>query len=191
MRPLQDDAAVLVVGIVQILETGLPLETTVNPAWLHLPQGDDAIVSAPVQVQGLLTRMAEQVYFQGRIGGVVAVPCSRCLDIVHTDFVAETRVVFLPPTSDFPSEGERGSSAVDGLDLYIHDGNVIDLRPLVREQVVLSFPVQPLCKEDCAGLCQVCGKNRNVESCACQTSNLDPRFAILRQLRRSGASEED
>lgn len=190
MRPLQDDAAALVVGIAQILEAGLPLETTVSPAYLHLPQGEDAIVSEPVQVQGLLTRMAEQVYFQGRICGVVAVPCSRCLDIVHTDFVAETRVVFLPPTSEFPAEGERGSSAVEGLDLYIHDGSVIDLKPLVREQVVLSFPVQPLCKEDCAGLCQVCGKNRNVELCACQTSDLDPRFAILRQLRRSGASEE-
>jgi uncharacterized protein len=189
VMPVQDDARALVVGIAQILETGLMLDTTINPASLHLPQGEDARVIEPVRVQGVLTKMAEQVYFQGQISGVVAVPCSRCLDIVHTDFMAEIQVIFLPSTSPLLSDEEGGGSAVNELDLYVHDGITIDLRPLVREQVVLSFPVQSLCREDCAGLCQVCGKNQNRESCVCQTEHGDPRFAILKQLRLSGSSE--
>jgi uncharacterized protein len=186
--PLQDDAAALVVGVAQILEPGLSLDVTVSPAALHLPQDEDAVVTAPVSVQGLLTKMAEQVYFQGQICGVVAVPCSRCLDTVHTDFIAETRVVFLPPTSAMSSDEEGRWGVTDELDLYVHDGMTLDLRPLVREQVVLSFPVQPLCREACAGLCQVCGKNQNHESCMCQTRHDDPRFAVLKQLRRSESS---
>jgi uncharacterized protein len=180
--PPQDDAAALVVGIAQILEEGFALDTAVSPASLCLPQ-DDAVVREPVRVQGLLTKIAEQVYFQGHIRGVVTVPCSRCLEIVHTNFVAETRVVFLPPTSDVPSGEESILGVESELDLYMHDGTTLDLRPLVREQVVLSLPVQPLCRDDCAGLCQVCGGNRNVELCTCQAGSDDPRFAILRQLR--------
>ena len=188
MVPLQDDAVTLVVGIAQIPEAGLPLDVTVSAASLHLPQDEDAVVTEPVSVQGLVTKMAEQVYFQGHIRGIVAVPCSRCLDMVHTDFDAETRVVFLPPTSVTSSDAEGRLGATDELDLYVHDGVTLDLRSLVREQVVLSFPVQPLCQAECAGLCQICGANRNLESCACQTGQDDPRFAVLKQFRRSRPS---
>jgi uncharacterized protein len=186
--PLQDDAAALVVRIAQVLESGYALDTAVHPASLHVPQDEDAVVTEPVRVQGRLTKIAEQVYFHGHIRGVVAVPCSRCLDIVHADFVAEARVVFLPPTSDTPSDQEDGWRTADELDLYVHDGTTVDLRPMVREQVILSFPAQPLCRDDCAGLCQVCGVNQNVESCACRTGGDDPRFAVLKQLRDPEAS---
>jgi uncharacterized protein len=46
----------------------------------------------------------------------------------------------------------------------------------------MAFPVQTLCREDCVGLCQVCGINRNEQSCACQEESGDPRFAILKRL---------
>jgi uncharacterized protein len=183
VAPAQDEAAALVISIAQILGEGLALEVPVAPEALDVPLGGDAAVEGKVQVQGRLDKIAEQIYFQGRIRGVVAAPCSRCLETVHTDFVADTRVVFLPSTSHaIPGEESRLSSA-DELDVYMHDGVVLDLRPLVREQVVLAFPVQPLCREDCAGLCQICGGNRNVELCTCQAQSEDPRFAILKQLR--------
>ena len=69
------------------------------------------------------------------------------------------------------------------LDAYEHDGFRIDLEPLVRDQVVLAFPVQPLCRENCAGLCQVCGGNRNEQPCACPVDAGDSRFAVLKRLR--------
>jgi uncharacterized protein len=118
------------------------------------------------------------------------VPCCRCLETVHVDFCVDTRVIFLPPTptanGEQSLEGRPGVS--DELDLYMHDGMILDLRPLVREQVVLAYPVQPLCRHDCAGLCQVCGGNRNLTPCTCQIGGDDPRFAILKQLRPPGAS---
>ena len=188
VAPPRDDDAALVVRIAQILQDGYVLDTTVSPASLQLPQGDDAVVSQDVRVEGRLTRMAEQVYFQGRVRGVVAVLCSRCLKTTHADFIAETQIVFLPPTFDVSSNKEAGVSTTDELDLYIHDGTTLDLRPLVREQVVLAFPIQSLCHTDCAGLCQVCGGNRNEEACTCQSDSTDPRFAVLHQFRLPNSS---
>lgn len=73
----------------------------------------------------------------------------------------------------------------DDLDVYTHDGFRLNLYPLVRDQVVMAFPVQILCREDCAGLCQTCGANRNEQQCACEAESADPRFAILKNLQSS------
>jgi uncharacterized protein len=186
--PLQDEALALIVQVAQILETGFVLDAAISPQALHIPQGEEIVFREPVRVQGRLTKVAEQIYFQGSIRGKLMVPCSRCLDVVHTEFATEVRVIFLPPTSEAVSGEEGTVGPTDDLDVFVHDGTILDLRPLIREQVVLAFPVQPLCREDCAGLCQVCGGNRNVEQCTCQTETTDPRFAILKQLRFPGAS---
>jgi uncharacterized protein len=189
VAPPQDAADALVVGLAAIHDDGLLLAVAIRPESIQLPQAEDAIVTEAVQVRGRLTKVAEQVFFQGRIHGTVTVPCCRCLETVHVDFCVETRVIFLPPTStDVGQSPEGRPSASDDLDLYIHDGMILDLRPLVREQVVLAYPVQPLCRDDCAGLCQVCGGNRNLTPCTCQIGGDDPRFAILKQLRPPGAS---
>lgn len=182
--PLPNAAKALVIGLAHIPETGLTLDVQVSPKVLQLPQEEDAVVTEPVRVQGTLTKMASQIYFHGTIRGAVTVPCSRCLDSIRSSFRAETRGVFLPAAS--AAEDEVG--ATDELDVYHHDGMSLDLRPLVREQTVLSFPVQQLCREACAGLCQVCGVNRNIETCSCQTVEGDPRFAVLKRLRSPSSS---
>ncbi len=143
---------------------------------------------APVQVQGLLTRVLEQVYFHGRIRGMVVAPCSRCLDRVNDPFDVEVRGVFLPVGSDRVSSDADEDVVTDDLDVYTHDGLRLNLYPLVRDQVVMAFPVQVLCREDCAGLCQTCGANRNEQLCSCEAENIDPRFAILKGLRSSGSA---
>lgn len=188
MAPPRDDAAALVIRLSQILEGGDTLDITVSPHELQLPPCDGTVLGEDVRIEGRLTRMAEQVYFQGCIHGVVTMPCSRCLTPSRTGFSAETQVVFLPPSFDTSSAAEGGQNLADEIDLYIHDGTMLDLRPLVREQVVLSFPIQALCRPDCAGLCHVCGRNLNHETCACQSDEIDPRFAVLNQLRQQKSS---
>ena len=82
-------------------------------------------------------------------------------------------------------EGEEGVDAEEELDLYMHDGTTLDLRPPVHDNVLLAFPVQPLCRPDCAGLCQVCGEIAMRCSVPCQETEGDPRFALLKQLQFS------
>jgi uncharacterized protein len=72
---------------------------------------------------------------------------------------------------------------MDELDVtYLEEGR-INTDHLLRENVLLGLPVQPVCREDCRGLCSRCGANLNLGSCGCQEPHLDPRFTILRKLR--------
>jgi uncharacterized protein len=61
-------------------------------------------------------------------------------------------------------------------------GQGVEINPaaLAWEEFSLALPVKPLCRENCLGLCPVCGRNRNLESCACGTDGTDPRLSILR-----------
>ena len=68
-----------------------------------------------------------------------------------------------------------------GVSFYRDD--VIDLGDVIREQFYLALPMKPLCREDCKGLCPVCGVNRNREACSCDTTWVDPRMEPLRRLR--------
>ena len=179
----QSSSAALMVHIVNIPEEGIAFQAEVTATHLQLPSTSEVELPTGVQVRGRFTRTAEQVYFQGTIRGTLAVPCSRCLDSIHNDFAADVRVVYLPPSTRLHLEGEEGVESEDELDLYTHDGITLDLQPPVHDYVLLAFPVQPLCRPDCAGLCQVCGGNRNEVPCACQTDAGDPRFALLKQLR--------
>jgi len=178
----QGSSAALMVSIARIPDEGLAFQAEVAATHLQLPPATEVELPTPIQVRGWLTKVAEQVYFQGTTRGTLAVPCSRCLDIIHSEFVAEMRVVYLPPSTQLQIEGEEGVDAEDELDLYTHDGLTLDLRPPVHDHVLLAFPIQPLCRPDCAGLCQVCGGNRNEVPCACQADEGDPRFALLKQL---------
>lgn len=95
--------------------------------------------------------------------------CRRCLGDVHgvADIdVAELYQVVITDPDAFP----------------IVDGQ-LDLTEMVREDVLLELPDTPLCGDDCAGLCPVCGIDRNESSCTCDGTVRDDRWAALDQLR--------
>ena len=56
----------------------------------------------------------------------------------------------------------------------------------MREQFYLALPMKPLCREDCRGLCPVCGINRNRETCSCQATWVDPRLEALKSFKTKG-----
>ena len=62
-------------------------------------------------------------------------------------------------------------------------GDQIDMRSMVRENILLDAPVAPLCRPDCAGLCPNCGIDRNTATCACVAVSGDPRWDALSQLK--------
>ena len=60
---------------------------------------------------------------------------------------------------------------------------MVDLDPILREQVLLSLPEYPVCQEGCKGLCSVCGKNLNEGECGCDRKVPDPRWAGLAKVK--------
>lgn len=106
--------------------------------------------------------------------------CSRCLESVTGEVSAEVRELFGSP----PGDGAKGSGSPPGdSDIYPLRGDQADLEPLARDAVLLALPLAPLCAEDCAGLCPVCGANRNVADCGCDTTVRDERWAVLDVLK--------
>ena len=67
-------------------------------------------------------------------------------------------------------------------DAFSYEFDVVDITEAVREGLLVAKPLQVLCKEECRGLCPVCGVDRNVESCDCDTDTVDPRLVALKQL---------
>jgi DUF177 domain-containing protein len=138
-------------------------------------------VVAPVQVSADLRKDAQKVRLVGRVTTVLELDCSRCLESYTVPIDAKFDVLFLPAGAN-TGDGEQEVGEEDlGVSFYKDD--TIDLGEVLREQFYLTLPMKPLCREDCGGLCPVCGKNRNRESCECQNEWVDPRLEALRKLK--------
>ena len=93
-------------------------------------------------------------------------------------------IVFVSPTFVFAkyddeAAGEDGVDDVDDLDYAHHNGETVELLPIVREYIILSVPITVYCQEDCRGLCPLCGADKNQGDCACQpVGKLSPLSAL-------------
>ena len=76
--------------------------------------------------------------------------------------------------------GRAGAENIEN-DAFIYESDLLDITEPVRESLLLAVPLQALCREDCRGLCPVCGADRNEGDCGCDTTSVDPRLAALKQ----------
>lgn len=83
---------------------------------------------------------------------------------------------------DRDEEGTEASFDPETVDEEPYEGRELDLRPALREQILLSLPPPPLCSEDCQGLCPVCGKDLNEGDCGHEKTVPDPRWAALKDI---------
>jgi uncharacterized protein len=155
------------------LERG-PVETTGTLAPDDpLLQGLEFTLGEPVRVRGELAAAGpDQYYWRGELTTRVRGECRRCLAPVDTQVVAPLGVLFTEdPRADDPSAWVIEPGAVE-----------LDLRPTIREELILSAPAYLLCREDCRGLCPGCGQDLNRGECTCPPAR-DPRWGALQALR--------
>ena len=126
-------------------------------------------------------RSGQEIFFKGALGGKLEGSCSRCLNNYSFLLTKEFDFVLSPDPSKLVRRVEELRQEDLGLSYYSTDE--INLTPFIREQVMLALPTQPLCKEDCRGLCGGCGVDLNHETCVCVDSTVDPRMAIFRTLK--------
>jgi uncharacterized protein len=110
------------------------------------------------------------------------VVCDRCLTPIVQAMESDVALLVLPNAPE-PTEEEIELST-DDLEILYLEGDEIDTRRILIEQLQLNVPMRAICKDDCQGLCPQCGVNRNLESCTCETANIDPRWEALRSLQR-------
>jgi uncharacterized protein len=113
----------------------------------------------------------------------VETACSRCLGPAHVPVQLHLEEEYYP-TVDVDT-GVRLPLPEDPGAFLIDEHHILNLCEPARQQLVLAEPMQPLCREDCAGLCPGCGGNKNEGPCGCPSSDVDDRWAALEGLLRS------
>ena len=133
--------------------------------------------TAPVKVSVDVVLISESVAaVTGEIEYGIHTYCDKCGE--ECEYVYKAKL-----GASFSGSGEE--------DTYPFGGMEIDLSKAIQDCVILDLPTKVLCKEDCAGLCPICGTNLNVKQCKCKESAEDESnpFAALRQLDFSGGAE--
>lgn len=183
------------VNIDEIKEAGLRRSWDVaREAADEMVAGDQAGYRArgPIHVDAKLEKIERRVRVDAHGQAELTVPCRRCLSPVALDLPVDFELMLVPReeyAGDERGEKEENKGWVAGsfgpgdAEEDVYTGKVIDLDPLVREQLVLALPAYPLCREDCKGLCLVCGTNLNERECGCDRRVPDPRWAGLKNLK--------
>lgn len=107
------------------------------------------------------------------------IPCSRCLEGVETFFD-----ISISKELDFNDTDNDRVRELDETNYM--DGYNLDVDILVYNEILIEFPMQVLCKEDCKGICFVCGKNQNENTCDCDKTVGDPRMSAIRDIFNNG-----
>jgi uncharacterized protein len=118
-----------------------------------------------IRVELHLTALNDGIDVVGTVSADWATVCRRCLADVSGTAVGEVDELYQIQPLD--------------PDAYVIRDGQLDLAPLVRETVLLELDTERLCRDDCAGLCPVCGVDRNRFECSCDTTVRDDRWAGL------------
>ncbi len=122
----------------------------------------------PIKVKGTVTNVKGSFEVCAKCGTRAVMSCSRCLEPVEVEVEFDLDEIF----SNTGNEEEAETFA----------GEALDLTSAIKRNLLLNLPMKVICKEDCKGLCPICGSNLNKGDCGCKVSNIDPRFESLRSL---------
>ncbi len=103
----------------------------------------------PVKVKANVSKITNAVAVNLNIKASYYTDCSRCLEEINIDFNKALKLNFQ----------------------IVSANQIIDINNDIREEIILEYLMQPLCKSDCKGLCLTCGKNLNEAACECNSKN--------------------
>ncbi len=167
------------INVSQLLKEpiGSSRKYTIDEAIDIAGDGHDSAVNGDIS----LLRTQRGVLVRGKLQAELELTCSRCLSSfdypLYISF-EEEYIQTIDVNSGLPlqSSGEPGSFTID-------EHHVINLSEAIRQYTLLAIPMKPLCHEDCAGLCQACGRNLNLGDCGCPVRTVDPRWSKLMDLQ--------
>jgi uncharacterized protein len=128
-----------------------------------------------VRVAVSLEALRDGIKVVGTVSADWVTQCRRCLTDVSGIAVGVVDELYQLESSD--SSLIPDTSLIPDASLIV-DGQ-LDLAPMVREIVLLELDLERVCREDCAGLCPVCGVDRNTTDCDCDTAVHDERWSAL------------
>jgi uncharacterized protein len=161
-------------GALKVVQTSVEAPADLGIAVIGVPPG------SPVELDLRLESVVEGVLVSGLATVQLRGECVRCLGEVSDELEIDVQELFVYPESD--ATDDEASRL---------EGDLVDLEPLLRDGVVLDLPFQPLCREDCQGLCAECGANLNEDPQHTHDAPLDPRWEKLRGVGGEDGGSQD
>jgi len=171
------------INIITIPEEGLSVQFSLVGALLPGLSAETrqaAFTLEKVDVTGSIRRYRQSLFFTGHLDTELKTTCARCLEEAQLSVQVDFRYTLLPAPGAGKDEIELQT---EDLEIAHYDGEIIDLDPLIAEQVLLQIPMKILCRESCRGLCLQCGTNLNLGGCDCSKDVIDPRWAGLKSIK--------
>jgi uncharacterized metal-binding protein YceD (DUF177 family) len=163
-------------GALQEIERTIPAPEAWKVELIGVPAGAD------VQLRLRLESVMEGVLVSGEIEAPLVGSCARCLEPIEDTLTLDVQELYA-------YEGSTTEETSEEDEVRLVEGDFLDLEPLVRDTVVLSLPLSPVCDEDCSGLCVDCGQRIDDLPADHAHEITDPRWAGLAQ--RFGASQSE
>ena len=143
--------------------------------------------ATPLEAEGsaeLLANTLGEVRIRGHIKVRMRADCDRCLE--PADFPVDSNFdLFYRPANEAVREEDVEIDAGE-TEIAFYEGEGIELKDVLREYVLLAMPMQRVCRQECQGICPVCGQNRNLVHCGCEAKPMDDRWAALKNLQTRG-----
>lgn len=150
---------------------------------LGVPEG------SPVGFDLRLEAVMEGVLVTGTASADLEGECARCLEPIEDEITIDFQELFLyDNTREGSAKSKDDSGDDEETDVRRTEGDLIDLEPVLRDSVVLALPFQPLCQDDCPGLCVECGARLADDPEHRHDEPVDPRWAALHDI---AAPDED
>jgi len=134
--------------------------------------GNSFVFTKETEINGEIANQSGDFFLKADVSGEFETACARCGKTAGREFSFELNEKLI----------KEGSAGTDE-DAVVFQGNEIDVADLAVNMFLMEAPGRFLCKEDCKGLCPVCGKDRNVENCSCEDESVDPRLEILNNIK--------
>lgn len=162
-------------GAMSTVTTTVPAPADLGIEVIGVPEG------SPIELDLRLESVVEGVLVTGTARMQALGECVRCLTEVRVDVEADIQELFVHDAAG--EDDEEGVSVLQG--------DLVDLEPVLRDDVVLDLPFQPLCSPDCSGLCPTCGARLDDDPDHHHDDTVDPRWAALEALAADGGTDPE
>ncbi|MCM1179590.1 MAG: DUF177 domain-containing protein [Clostridium sp.] len=137
--------------------------------------GETLKVSAEDEFDVALTHKEKGIVDVALSGKITVIrACSRCLEDVSKEYLLDITRVVNVETCEVYTDNQEENEKIS----YIEDCT-LDVDMLILDELYTILPMNVLCKEDCKGICKVCGTNLNKSTCDCDQTVPDPRMAVF------------
>jgi uncharacterized protein len=149
------------------------LTVTYEPKTVRMRAGEFPITECDTLSLSIVNKAKGEIQLTGEMSMVCEIPCDRCLKPVSVPISLRIDEYLKEEQLTAPEAAEE---------LSFIEGYVLDTDQLIGNEILINWPMKVLCKEDCKGICKVCGKDLNEGECGCDTFVPDPRMAVIKDI---------